>query len=383
MNTTFAKPTKTLRPVLLALPLVFATLGIVVRYLAYAANVASPSLAGFAEGICRWDCFWYIRLAESGYDPFPVPSMGASANWAFFPLYPMLVGAFQRLSGLPTIWVATCLSITLSMIAVRLAYPLLRHDLRAYALLAAFVLAGPFSVYFTTFYTETLFFLLVVCVLVALRHRNYLLAGGFAALLSATRIVGVFMVLSIILTAWLDYRDKGGAAMGFIPTLLRRPDLLLAIFVAPFGLFAFMAFLHLHVGDALAFSHVQRAWGRFTDNPLTHLWTALSNIPSEGWGIRGTQLLGLSALAGTAMAVVMILRRQHAAALFCLICIYLPMTTGTVSMLRFVVGLAPVTITAVTLLARWRWLFAALLVLIPALGYLGTQGWIRGWLTLV
>lgn len=368
---------------LLLVPAAFAVLGLLVRYLAYANTTGDASLAQFVDGLCRWDCGWYVRLSEEGYDPFPVPSMINAGNWAFFPLFPMLIGALRALTGLPTMMVATAASIALSVVAARMAWPLLGRNMRAYILFCAFLLAGPFAIYFTTFYTEVLFLTLTIGVFASLQRRDYLAAGVFAALVSGTRIVGVFVVLAIVLQAWLDHRERGGTLAGFVPAVLRRPDLLVAIFIAPLGLFAYMAYLHWHIGDALAFSHVQRAWGRATGNPLVYLWNGLTNWPRDSWWPTVSQQLGAAWLVGIAMTVVMATRRQFPAALFCLVCLTLPLSAGLASMLRFTVGLAPVTITAMTLLSRWRLLYCVSLGVVLVGGYFGTVGWLAGVLTLV
>ena len=369
--------------VLLLIPVGFAVLGLLVRYLAYIHTVDGASLNNFATGLCQWDCGWYVRLAEQGYDPFPVPSMVNAGNWAFFPLFPLLVGVLRNLLGLPTMVVATATSLVLSITAARIAWPLLGKDLRAYILFSAFLLAGPFSVYFTTFYSEALFLLLTAAVFVALQQRNYLAAGVFAALVSGTRIVGVFIVLAIVLQAWLDHRAQGGRLRDFVPAVLKRPDLMVAIFIAPLGLFAYMAYLHWHIGDALAFSHVQRAWGRATGNPLGYLWTGLTNFPRDGWVPTVSQQLATAWLVGFALTLVLVVRRQFAAALYCLICLTLPLFAGLASMLRFVVGLAPISVTAMSLLAGRTWLAYLALAIIIVGNYFGTIGWLTGVLTLV
>ncbi|QQR35961.1 hypothetical protein JI749_16755 [Devosia oryziradicis] len=378
-----APQAQTRSAVLWLIPLACAALGLLVRFLAYANTVDAASVANFAEGLCRWDCGWYVRLSEEGYDPFPVPSMINAGNWAFFPLYPLLVGALRMATGLPTMVVATATSILLSVVAARVAWPLLGREIRAYSLFCAFLLAGPFAVYFTTFYTEVLFLTLTLCVFAALQRRDYLAAGLFAALVSGTRIVGVFIVLAIVLQAWLDHRQRGGTRPGFISAVLKRPDILVAIFIAPLGLFTYMAYLHWHIGDALAFSHVQRAWGRATGNPLMYLWNALTNFPQGTWWPTVSQQLGAAWLVGIAMTIVMAARRQLPAALFCLVCLTLPLSAGLASMLRFVVGLAPVTVTAMTLLARSRVVYLVSLGVILVGGYFGTVGWLTGVLTLV
>jgi len=369
--------------VLLLIPIGFALLGLLIRYLAYVQTVDGASVAGFVSGMCRWDCGWYVRIAEEGYDPFPVPSMVNAGNWAFFPLFPMLIGALRALTGLPTMVVATATSLVFTLAAVRVAWPLLGKDMRAYMLFSAFLLAGPFSIYFTTFYSEAAFMLLTACVFAALQRRHYLAAGLFAALVSGSRIVGVFIVLAIVLQAWLDHRERGGKLGDFVPAILQRPDVLVAIFIAPLGLFAYMAYLHWQIGDALAFSHVQRAWGRATGNPLGYLWTGLTSFRGDSSMPSVAQQLSVAWLVGMAMVIVMAVRRQFPAALFCLICLGLPLFAGLASMLRFVVGLAPVSVTAMSLLARRPWLAYAGLAVIVVGGYFGAVGWLTGVLTLV
>src|SRR5688572_13588593 len=110
--------------VLILIPVAFAILGAVVRYFGYAAAVPDASLTDFAGHMCQWDCQWYVGLADHGYDPFPVPSMINAGNWAFFPLYPMLVAGFRTITGLSTIHAATVLSVALCLATARLAWPL-------------------------------------------------------------------------------------------------------------------------------------------------------------------------------------------------------------------------------------------------------------------
>jgi len=369
--------------VIILIPLCFAILGLGLRYAAYASLVPDASLAQFPQFLCRWDCGWYVRMAETGYDPFPVPTMINAGNWAFFPLYPMFVGALRWLTGLPTMWVATAASVMLTWASAVIAWPLFNKNMRAYVLYCAFLLSGPFSFYFTTFYTEVMFLLFITCVFVALKGRHYLWAGIFAALLSATRIVGVFIVFAIVIQAYVDHRKDGGTLKSFITGIWLRPDLLLAIFIAPLGLFAYMAFLHYQVGDALAFSHVQRAWGRATGSPLAYLWKGLSNFPKDGFVPAVGQQLAVASLVGLALTLVLALRKQFAAAAFCAICIILPLFAGLASMLRFVVGLAPLSILLMVLLSRWWVTFFIALAAFLAADYFFTLGWVGGYLTLV
>ena len=368
---------------LVAIVAAFAALGYVLRFLAYQQAVWNADIWNFPHGFCRWDCVWYVRLAQTGYDPFPVPHGIDAGNWAFFPLFPMIVGALYKLTGWPPIDIAVAVSILLSGLAALVAWPLLKHNLRAFTLYAAFLLCGPFSMYFTSFFTEVLFVLLTNCVMLAARRSNYLTAGTGAALLSATRIVGVFGVFIVAVQFLVDYARRGGSVAGLPRELWRRPDIVLAVLIAPLGAFAYMLFLHFYMGDALAFQHVQRAWGRVVGNPFDYLWLALTEPPRNGGWLSSGQWLALSAIGGLVATAVLAWKRHYAEAVFCLLCIVVPMAAGMASMLRFVAALSPIVLLAAGYLARWWPLFLATLLVLVATDYFFALGWIEGWLALV
>lgn len=364
-------------------PLLFVVLGTVIRFAAFRFQLPDEPFTRYFDEMCRWDCHWYVKMAEEGYNRFPVPNRVNAGNWAFFPFYPMLVGLVAKLIPLPTIVVASLVSLCTAYAAVVVAWPLLGKDRRAYILYAAFMFSGPVSFYFTTFFTEVMFVLLTTLVFRALADRNYLSASGFAALLSATRIVGVFIAISIGVQALFDYRRTKGTWRGVVLGLLRQHNLVLAIFIAPLGLFVYMAFLHYWVGDGLAFSHTQRAWGRQFNNPAIYLWRGLTNFATDGIRLHPSQILALSACAGLVLTGVLAWRRQWAAAVFALLAIIVPLSAGLASMLRFMTGMAPLTITLMTLLARTRWLFALSMMVMLVGAWFTTLAWLGGNIALV
>ncbi|HTJ56680.1 MAG TPA: hypothetical protein VL418_03830 [Devosiaceae bacterium] len=369
--------------VLVAIPLAFALLGVLLRLAAYFEAGQEPTLSKFVDGLCKWDCVWYLRLATSGYDTFPPPTMIDAGNWAFFPLYPFIVGGVHALVQLPVMAVATALSFLLSSAAALVAWPLLERNLRAYTLYCAFLLCGPFSFYFTTFYTEAVFVLLTNCIMLALRRSSYVTAGALGGLLSASRLVGVFIAFSVALQYFFDYRKQGGALRGLPGQLWRQPEIVLAVLLTPLGLFAYMAYLHWQMGDALAFGHVQRAWGRLSGSPLAYLWEGIITWPKSGFWPSNTQWLALAAIGGLFATAILAVRRQYPMALFCFVALLLPMSAGLASMLRFVVALSPLVLLATSFLASWRATYVVALLAIVAGDYFFTVGWLEEWLPLV
>ncbi|PAQ05348.1 hypothetical protein [Mesorhizobium temperatum] len=366
-----------------AVPLLFVLSGLAIRYAAFASVSEEPGFAAYARALCRWDCAWYIDISEQGYERFPIPDHSNVGRWGFFPLYPMLVAAIRSVFPFPTILVATITSIVCSYAASLVAWPLLEKNMRAYVLYCAFLLSGPFSFHFTTFLSEPLFVLLTSCVFLALKRSSYLAAGVSSALLSATRLVGVFVVFATVIQMFREHRQQGGSALSFPRWVLGRPDLLVAVLISPAGLFAYILFLYLTVGDGFAFLHIQRAFGRVAGNPLVFLWDGLSAVPTTGWLPTAPQWSALAAISGLALSAVLAARKQYGAALFCALCIILPLITNLASMVRYVIGLAPLTMMLVVLLSASRLIWLAALVLFLGACYFTTVAWIGGYLALV
>jgi hypothetical protein len=367
----------------LLLPLVFVLSGTLIRFLAFRYAQPDTEWTNYFQALCRWDCGWYVRMAETGYDPFPVPSRVNAGNWAFFPFYPIMVGLVGKLIPLPTIVLASLISTATTYVAVVIAWPLLGRNIRAYTLYAAFMLSGPVSFYFTTFFTEVAYVLLTTLVFRYLAKSDYLGAAGAAALLSGTRIVGVFSSLSIGVKALMDYRQVNGSWRGVVAGLLGQPKLVLAIFISPLGLFAYMAFLNYWIGDGLAFSHTQRAWGRQIANPFMYLWEGLINWPTNGALLSNSQILALAAVVGLVVTAILAVKRHWPAVIFCLFCIIIPLAAGLASMLRFMAAMAPITITLAILFGRYRPVFAVALAGLLIGAWFVTLAWLGGNVALV
>jgi hypothetical protein len=338
-----------------------ALAGIVLRFGAYYLETESLSFTGYVDALCQWDCRLYNKLALNGYDRAAQPDDGA--NWAFFPLFPLMLSLVHSITGLPLAVSGALLGQCCIVVAAGLARPLFRTDIGSYRVFCALLIAGPLSFYYSTGLTEAPFVLLTVAVLVCLQTGNYLVAGLAAALLSATRVTGIFILLPIMVRIFIDYRR------GTLPVGLA----LFALLMAPVGLIGFMTYLHVQFGDPLAFAHVQLAWGRSLHSPLFWIEWGLSRGPSS----RGFWLI-VTAIAALAMCVVTALRGAPGAALFSAASLTLALSTGPDSMPRFVAGLVPLTMTTAQILpARWTIRVAAVLAA-AALGVYATMKWIGG-----
>src|SRR5690606_17982228 len=190
--------------------------------------------------LCRWDCGWYLNLAEHGYlARTTTAAQPGASNMAFFPLYPMLMEAVHGMAGVSRASAGVIVS-NLALVAALVyvhRYALLLGFSSTVGLLAVAILCFvPHGFVFSAVYTESLFMLLLAAAMYHLRKEHFLLAGLLAAALSAVRANGIFFLFFALF--WL-VRTQGVA-----PLLRpwRRPELFVPIVFAPIGLFCFWAY---------------------------------------------------------------------------------------------------------------------------------------------
>jgi len=119
---------------------------------------------------------------------------------------------------------------------------------------------GPYTFYNLSLYTESMFIFLLAVGLYCLHQERWLTAGVVGGLLSATRptgaLFGFALLFGIVQSAHADTADLRQTIVEVVTDGKK---------VLALGLFLFMLYLHVKVGDALAFTHVQRAWGGFRE----------------------------------------------------------------------------------------------------------------------
>ena len=218
-----------------------------------------------------WDTGWYVGLAKHGYQS--LSGADGQANWAFFPGYPALAAGMSSVTGLSAfeaMLVISNLSFFGAMVLVhRLACAEFDRKTADHAVILLCVAPG--SYIFSAAYTESLFLLCLTGAFLLIRSRKWMAAGTVAAAAVLTRNLGVGLLLPYAWAAadrlFLDRTRKGTPAP--------RPSEVVGIVAGAlppfFALAAFMLYLRSRTGDALAFVHVQKAWGRSFGDPVSTL----------------------------------------------------------------------------------------------------------------
>ncbi|MBV8203420.1 MAG: hypothetical protein JO195_00155 [Candidatus Eremiobacteraeota bacterium] len=205
----------------------------------------------------RWDAQHYLQIATNGY---------SGKEMAFFPLYPWLIHVLGGAIG-NHLTAGLLISNLSFFVALGYLYALVRleygDDTIAYH--AIFYTAiFPTAIFFSAVYAESLFLALTVASVYYARHGNYITAGIFGALASATRVEGILTIIPLAYEAWSGWRERRGT------TLTRG---VIGAALVPTGLLAYMAYLGALVGDPLNFMHVQDNWGRHLAPP----WMSIIN----------------------------------------------------------------------------------------------------------
>ncbi|OGM75733.1 hypothetical protein A2382_00580 [Candidatus Woesebacteria bacterium RIFOXYB1_FULL_38_16] len=179
----------------------------------------------------------YLAIAREGYKPL---------TYFFFPLYPVIIGFLARLLDLNFLGYAI-LGLLVSHMTFLLAvvgfWKLIRlSNSRNKSFLAVLLLLFfPTSFYFAAYYTEALFLAIVVWSFYFARVQKWWLASLLATLGTATRLVGIVLLPSLIILYFLDMKNILRTWKWFILLLI------------PAGLLIYMFFLYRSTGDPFEF----------------------------------------------------------------------------------------------------------------------------------
>jgi hypothetical protein len=360
------------------------TVGLVIYIsAAFIWNILSANPTPFVDLISQWDAGWYRGIVKHGYNEQPKQTgqVAGQANWAFFPLYPLLVWCVTTISGVSIQLAGTLVSVTALLIGGTFAYRylVLTRSRRVACLGTGLLAFGPFSFYNYTLHTEALFICLIAIGFWSLVTDRYVIATVAGGLLSATRGLGVLfgVAIALHLAIHTDAFDPLYANWPFSSTrevwdaliqiITDRRVLLLAI--VPVGLFVYMLFLWWLVGNPLAFITIQSEWGRSLGNPIVRLVRAVLFPSLQSQYLAAVGILGLTAAAD-------LVRRGHLVeGVFALLLLLVPIASGLNSIPRYAFGTTVLVFAAGDWIARTRPLHTAVFGLLTALNVVLLMLW--------
>ena len=191
----------------------------------------------------QWDPGHYLRIADVGYQP-----SGEDALFiVFFPLFPLLVAAtgFVVRNLVVASLVVTTAS---SIVAGWLLYRLVRLDRDEEASWGAVILLFAFPTAYALFapYSESVFLMCVLGSVYAARTGRWWTAGVAGLAATATRMVGLALVPTLLVEALVAQRGSGD---------VRRK--LAAVCLVPLGFVSYLVVNQAVHGDPFHFLQVQ------------------------------------------------------------------------------------------------------------------------------
>ena len=221
-----------------------------------------------------WDSFWYMDIVQNGYSTLgSIPESPDQTNFPFFPLYPLLMKVLGWIMGGEYFIAGLIVSNLCLLGACYLLYRLVEteSDAKTARRCVKYLFLFPVSFIFSGVFTESLYLCLTLLCFYLAKRRQWWLAGMAGMLLSATRTLGVLIVLPLAFEYLRSHQFKLRA--------IRWNVLFLAL--VPLGLMAFSIYSYRETGDFLYFKTNQAAWNRQILSPVTVLWRALWRGMSE------------------------------------------------------------------------------------------------------
>ena len=170
-----------------------------------------------------WDSGWYLPLAKYGYSAV-ISSSAATigqANYAFFPLYPLLISLFEKIVG--NYFIAGLLIANISLIvACVYLYKLALVDFGQEISLRAiqYCLLWPVAFIFSGVFTESLYLALAIAAFYYARKNNWLLACILGFFLALTRSIGALIVIPLL----YEYLRTKSVSISSLPRNLLTAD---------------------------------------------------------------------------------------------------------------------------------------------------------------
>ncbi len=187
----------------------------------------------------RWDSFYYLNIAIDGYK---------NITSVFFPLYPFLIKIFSffvgyHWAGFLVSWISIALSLFVFYKLLALRYQDEKNIIRTITLL----MFSPFAMFFTAYYTESLFLLLSLSFFYFLKTKRWFIASIFAYLACLTKNIGIILLAVYLYEYWQTYKIKFNVNLFYSLFILLGP-------------LSYIIFCYFAFGDPLSFITEQANW---------------------------------------------------------------------------------------------------------------------------
>ncbi|MEW2050202.1 hypothetical protein [Streptomyces sp. NPDC005476] len=232
----------------------------------------NPRFGGGAhwwDVLATWDGWWYLQVAEKGYDPRPLEPLAPGGLFtvkqnsvAFFPLYPGLIRGVSEITGLGLYGSGILVSVVASFVAAAGIYAVVAMlaGVRAGTIAAGLWAVVPGAGVEWALYSESVFVAIASWCCYCVMKRRWVAAGLLAFVAGLNRptsaaLIGAVGLAAIVTLARRESRREHGVS-----------GPLYAMFAAPLGLLTYVTWVGLGMGDLTAYFTLQReGWAHYFD----------------------------------------------------------------------------------------------------------------------
>lgn len=210
------------------------------------------NLPKFIYGFANFDGVHYLTIAKEGY-------LTTGLIQAFFPVFPFFVFLLNFFVNnlLLSSLIFSNISFVLFLLTI-FYYIKLKINKKIAQRLVLLFLFFPTSFFLGAIYNESLFLLLLALNLLFWERKKFFLFVITGLLLTATRIIGVFLPLSLLIVFFLNFWQKKSEKK--LVQLIKQREIYLISFCF-LGLLSYMIYLWVHFNDPLYFFNVQDKFG--------------------------------------------------------------------------------------------------------------------------
>ncbi|MEU5280493.1 hypothetical protein AB0G87_29255 [Streptomyces asoensis] len=345
----------------------------------------NPRFGGGAhwwDVLATWDGWWYLQVAEKGYDPRPLEHLAPGGLFtvkqnsvAFFPLYPGLIRGVSEVTGLGLYGSGILVSVVASFVAAAGIYAVVAAlaGVRAGTIAAGLWALVPGAGVEWALYSESLFVAVASWCCYCVMKRRWVAAGLFAFVAGLNRPTSAALI--------------GAVGLAAIVTLARRGSRqeqgiwgpLYAMFAAPLGLLTYVTWVGLGMGDLTAYFTLQReGWAHYFDFG-SYTFDVLANTAVGRhdylFAFSVPDLIGVQLVLALPFLIALMLRKKPPLVLVAYTLASVITVLGTQQMFgntgRYLLPVFPLLLAPAAALSRLKW---------PSLAvFFGTAALASGW----
>lgn len=343
-------------------------------------QIATARVSAFGLPYLQWvwgnfDGVNYVEIARSGYQ-YP--------NYAYFPLYPLLISLGRKfLLELRSLQVGLLISNISLFLSLFFLYKIARVDFEKKIAWKSLVLllVFPTAFFYGTVYADSLYLLLSTASFLAARKSKWFLAGVLGGLASATRLVGVTLLIALALEWYLAHKEKNFNIRRLAEKFFNTHAFWMLLI--PMGVLGYLLYLQIQFGDFLLFQKAMAGWNQekfvFPPQVLFRYMKILFTAPHNFvYFVAIVELL--ATLSYFALSIYVLKKVRLSYGIFMLLTLLIPTFTGTFqSMPRYILHLFPGFIALALITMQSKRLFWTTIVVFLCLQFLFVAFFTRGY----